>query len=454
MAEGKQFNMRNPAVKRILQEVKEMQREGSKEYVSMPLEEDIFEWQFAIHGPKDSEFEGGIYHGRITLPADYPFKPPSFMLLTPSGRFEVQTKICLSISNHHPEHWQPSWSVRTALVALIAFMPTKPDGALGSLDYPKDERRKLAIKSRLAPPKFGSPGRQQVIDQIHAAMLQTAPPIPATLLPASSPSPKAPEAPQGPPTESALPPAAEPVSATAAADSAPSPASPLVLPSSTDVSADQPSLGSVAPLPAAQPGDASTTSSAPVAAGSAPSSSGSAGLNETGTGLAVSSSTDSAGASSSASLLQAQAGSVPAGGMESAASAAAAAVQAVPAGAVMDGAPVAGASAAAAEHSLTEPLLPPPPQSMSEPRQPSAAAAVGPSAVEARAGTARVVAGQSQNQAQATRAAEGRGRVGGAAGEDRVLNTLAAAIVVAIVALLLRKFLRVYSPLDETSMEW
>lgn len=46
------------------------------------LQENIFEWQFAIRGPCDSEFEGGIYHGRIQLPADYPFKPPSFMLLT------------------------------------------------------------------------------------------------------------------------------------------------------------------------------------------------------------------------------------------------------------------------------------------------------------------------------------------------------------------------------------
>ncbi|CAI5966563.1 unnamed protein product [Closterium sp. NIES-64] len=335
MADGKQFNMRNPAVKRILQEVKEMQREGSKEYTSMPLEEDIFEWQFAIHGPKDSEFEGGIYHGRITLPADYPFKPPSFMLLTPSGRFEVQTKICLSISNHHPEHWQPSWSVRTALVALIAFMPTKPDGALGSLDYPKDERRKLAIKSRLAPPKFGSPGRQQVIDQIHAAMLQTAPPIPASLHSASSPSFKAPDTPQDTVSDSALPPAAQPVTATAVADSGTSSASPLVLPSSTDVSAEQPSLGSLVPLPAAaQPGDTPSTSSAPATLGSAPSSSSdSVGLNETGTGLAVSSDPACSGASSLAPLLQAQAGSVPAGGSESAASAAAAADQVVPAGA-------------------------------------------------------------------------------------------------------------------------
>ncbi|XP_047179035.1 ubiquitin-conjugating enzyme E2 32 [Vigna umbellata] len=171
-------NLKNPAVKRILQELKEMQSNPSDDYLSLPLEENIFEWQFAVRGPRDTEFEGGIYHGRIQLPSEYPFKPPSFMLLTPSGRFETQTKICLSISNHHPEHWQPSWSVRTALVALIAFMPTNPNGALGSLSYKKEDRRSLAIKSREAPPKFGTSERQKLIDEIHEYMLSKSTPVP------------------------------------------------------------------------------------------------------------------------------------------------------------------------------------------------------------------------------------------------------------------------------------
>ena len=54
-------------------------------------------------------------------------------MLSPSGRFEVGVKICLSMSSYHPEHWQPSWSVRSALVALIAFMPTAGKGAIGSV---------------------------------------------------------------------------------------------------------------------------------------------------------------------------------------------------------------------------------------------------------------------------------------------------------------------------------
>ncbi len=99
--------------------------------------------QFAARQPTElfaSWLQGGIYHGRIILPPEYPFKPPSFIMISPSGRFETGVKICLSMSSHHPEHWQPSWSVRVALVALIAFLPTSGHGAIGSL-----------VRSYLAP---------------------------------------------------------------------------------------------------------------------------------------------------------------------------------------------------------------------------------------------------------------------------------------------------------------
>ncbi|KAL4393579.1 hypothetical protein AHAS_Ahas02G0066100 [Arachis hypogaea] len=44
-------------------------------------------------------------------------------------------------------------------------MPTNPNGALGSLDYKKEERRTLAIKSHYAAPRFGTPERQKLIDR-------------------------------------------------------------------------------------------------------------------------------------------------------------------------------------------------------------------------------------------------------------------------------------------------
>ncbi|XP_015431626.1 PREDICTED: ubiquitin-conjugating enzyme E2 J1-like [Dufourea novaeangliae] len=143
--EGK-YNAKSPAVKRLMREVLEL-HEATEEYCASPLEDNLFEWHFTVQGPPSTDFEGGVYHGRILLPPEYPMKPPNIILLTPNGRFEINKKICLSISGHHPETWQPSWSIRTALLALIAFMPTPGNRTIGSLDYSKEERQKLAKKS-------------------------------------------------------------------------------------------------------------------------------------------------------------------------------------------------------------------------------------------------------------------------------------------------------------------
>jgi len=140
------YNTRSPAVKRLMKEAAEM-CSATADYQAAPLEENLFEWHFTVRGPSDTDFQGGVYHGRIIVPAEYPMKPPDIIILTPNGRFEVGKKICLSISGHHPETWQPSWSIRTALLAIIGFMPTPAQGTIGSLDYTPEERQALARRS-------------------------------------------------------------------------------------------------------------------------------------------------------------------------------------------------------------------------------------------------------------------------------------------------------------------
>lgn len=132
------------ATKRIQREMIELSKNPSVHWKVMPVDEDFFEWHFTIRGPSGSDFEDGRYHGRIMLPGNYPFAPPSIMLLTPNGRFEVNTKICLSASNYHPELWQPAWGIRTILEALRSFFPTPAEGALGSLDWPSHVRKQIA----------------------------------------------------------------------------------------------------------------------------------------------------------------------------------------------------------------------------------------------------------------------------------------------------------------------
>lgn len=130
-----------------MREVKDMEKNPSPHYTAKPREENLFDWHFTVRGPPETDFEGGRFHGRIILPPEYPFKPPSIILLTPNGRFQLHTKICLSITGYHPEFWQPAWSVATVLTALISFFPAPAEGALGSLDTPSDTRRLLAKRS-------------------------------------------------------------------------------------------------------------------------------------------------------------------------------------------------------------------------------------------------------------------------------------------------------------------
>lgn len=82
----------------------------------------MFEWHFTMRGPDNSDYSCGFYHGRIVFPADYPFSPPSISFLTPNGRWEVEKKICLSVTGYHPESWQPAWGSKCYYIILMLYL--------------------------------------------------------------------------------------------------------------------------------------------------------------------------------------------------------------------------------------------------------------------------------------------------------------------------------------------
>jgi len=86
-----------------------------------PLEENLFEWYYVLK-PVQPPYNGGVYYGKLVFPSEYPMKPPEIYMITPNGRFETNTKICLSMSSFHPESWNPSWSVSTILLGIMSFM--------------------------------------------------------------------------------------------------------------------------------------------------------------------------------------------------------------------------------------------------------------------------------------------------------------------------------------------
>jgi len=143
------YNTNNPAIKRLMSEIRGLENNPDRSFVAGPVDDsDLFVWHFTIKGTPDSSFEGGIYHGKFIFPQQYPYKPPDVYFLTPSGRFEINKKLCLSATSFHPETWNPGYDVRTILTSLIAFLPTKAEGAVGALDSPDSERKILARESR------------------------------------------------------------------------------------------------------------------------------------------------------------------------------------------------------------------------------------------------------------------------------------------------------------------
>lgn len=111
-----------------------------------PLPSNILEWHYVIKGPEDSLYAGGYYHGKLVFPKDFPFKPPKIIMMTPNGRFKTHTRLCLSISDFHPDTWNPAWSVATILTGLLSFMlETAP--TLGSIETTDYQKRHFAVSS-------------------------------------------------------------------------------------------------------------------------------------------------------------------------------------------------------------------------------------------------------------------------------------------------------------------
>uniref|UniRef100_K1RBY2 Ubiquitin-conjugating enzyme E2 J2 n=1 Tax=Magallana gigas TaxID=29159 RepID=K1RBY2_MAGGI len=82
---------------------------------ALPLPSNILEWHYIVRGPEKSPYEG-------------------------------KNKLCLSISDFHPDTWNPAWSVSTILTGLLSFMLEK-DPTLGSIETSDYTKRQLAAQS-------------------------------------------------------------------------------------------------------------------------------------------------------------------------------------------------------------------------------------------------------------------------------------------------------------------
>jgi ubiquitin-conjugating enzyme E2 J2 len=147
------------ATTRLRKELLRLQKEPLPGIIAEPDESNILKWHYAIQGPSETSFQGGIYVGKLVFATDYPMKGPSISMLTPNGRFKTNMRLCMSMSDFHPESWNPMWSVSSIIQGIQSFMAST-ELTTGGLKSPESEHKRLAAVSmdynkKMFPNLFG-----------------------------------------------------------------------------------------------------------------------------------------------------------------------------------------------------------------------------------------------------------------------------------------------------------
>ncbi|CAJ2674571.1 unnamed protein product, partial [Trifolium pratense] len=118
------------ASKRILKELKDLQKDPPTSCSAGPVAEDMFHWQATIMGPPDSPYSGGVFLVTIHFPPDYPFKPPKVAFRTKVFHPNINSNgsICLDILK---EQWSPALTISKVLLSICSLLTDpNPDDPL------------------------------------------------------------------------------------------------------------------------------------------------------------------------------------------------------------------------------------------------------------------------------------------------------------------------------------
>ncbi|GMH05883.1 hypothetical protein Nepgr_007723 [Nepenthes gracilis] len=118
------------ATKRIMKELRDLQRDPPASCSAGPVGSDPFRWQATILGPQGTPYAGGIFNLSIHFPKDYPFNPPkvSFTTKVFHPNINEMGSICLDILK---EQWSPALAISGVLLSICSLLnDPNPDDPL------------------------------------------------------------------------------------------------------------------------------------------------------------------------------------------------------------------------------------------------------------------------------------------------------------------------------------
>jgi ubiquitin-conjugating enzyme E2 G2 len=142
--------MAGSALKRLMQEYKELTKNSPEGILAGPKNDDnFFEWEALITGPEDSSFEGGVFVTELVFPQDYPLSPPKMKFISEMFHPNVYPdgRVCISIL-HTPgddplgyetaaERWSPVQSIEKILLSVVSMLAEPNDESGANVDASK-----------------------------------------------------------------------------------------------------------------------------------------------------------------------------------------------------------------------------------------------------------------------------------------------------------------------------
>jgi len=137
------------AQKRITREYAEIQASPFEGIHIQPVDRDLFKWIVELFGPKDSPYAGGTFKLLLTLPPNYPFKPPVLSFQTkiyhPNVSNDDKGSMCLGILRS--DTWKPSCKIQAVLeMAYGLLLEPNPDDAVENSIADEYKNRRLAFE--------------------------------------------------------------------------------------------------------------------------------------------------------------------------------------------------------------------------------------------------------------------------------------------------------------------
>ena len=108
-------------IKRLTKELKDMEKNDIPNLSASPICNNLFEWEAVILGPIGTPYEGGIFNLNISIPSNYPFKPPIVIFKTKIYHPNINSSgnICLDILK---TQWSPALTITKILLSICSLL--------------------------------------------------------------------------------------------------------------------------------------------------------------------------------------------------------------------------------------------------------------------------------------------------------------------------------------------